>query len=155
MKYTFKHFIILLTGISFAQNNPNSGYWQQHVDYKMNVIMDVKKYQYKGTQELIYTNNSPDTLKKVFFHLYPNAFQPGSAMDIRLQTITDPDKRMVRKFTKDNKEIKESKISTLKPNEIGYLVVSNFKQNGVEAKTRLVGTVLEVTLPQEILPKSS
>ena len=155
MKNIFKHFLILLTGISFAQNNPNSGYWQQHVDYKMNVNMDVKKYQYKGNQELIYTNNSPDTLKKVYFHLYPNAFQPGSAMDMRLQTISDPDKRMVRKFTKDKKEIKESRISTLKPNEIGYLLVSNCKQNGIAAQSRVVGTILEVTLPQAILPKSS
>ena len=76
----------------------------------MDVQMDVKKYQYKGKQELQYTNNSPDTLKKVYYHLYPNAFQPGSAMDIRLQTIKDPDKRMVRTFKKENKEVKESQV---------------------------------------------
>ncbi len=155
MKNLFTTMFVLVVGFSFAQNNPNSGYWQQHVDYKMNVNMDVKKYQYKGNQELVYTNNSPDTLRKVYYHLYPNAFQPGSAMDLRLQTITDPDKRMVRKFTKENKEVKESRISTLKPNEIGYLKIANFKQNGVAAQTRVVGTVLEVTLPKAILPKSS
>ena len=108
----FSLFLTLFCSVVNATNQPviniqEPGYWQQHVDYKMNVNMDVKKYQYKGTQELIYTNNSPDTLKKVFFHLYPNAFQPGSAMDMRLQTITDPDKRMVRKFTKDKKDLKE------------------------------------------------
>ena len=102
MKNLFTTLFVLIIGYSFAQNNPNSGYWQQHVDYKMNVNMDVKKYQYKGNQELVYTNNSLDTLRKVYYHLYPNAFQPGSAMDLRLQTISDPDKRMVRKFTKEN-----------------------------------------------------
>ena len=50
-----------------------STYWQQHVDYKMDIDMDVNNYQYQGTQKLVYTNNSPDTLNKVFYHLYFNA----------------------------------------------------------------------------------
>ncbi|WP_445456352.1 M1 family metallopeptidase [Flavobacterium sp. HNIBRBA15423] len=143
----------LFSFFGFSQNNPNPGYWQQHVDYKMDVDMNVKDFQYKGSQELVYTNNSADTLYKVFYHLYPNAFQPGSAMDSRLQTISDPDRRMVKTFKVENKEVQESKISTLKPDEIGYLKISNFKQNGSEAKTKVVGTILEVELNQPILPK--
>lgn len=147
-------FFLLFTAVSNGQNHPNPGYWQQHVDYKMNVTVDAKKYQYSGNQELVYTNNSPDTLKKVYFHLFPNAFQPGSAMDIRLQTISDPDKRMVRKFMKEKKEVKESRISTLKPDEIGFLNVSNLKQNGQVVVSKVEGTILEVTLNEAILPKS-
>ncbi|MFD2892186.1 M1 family metallopeptidase [Flavobacterium chuncheonense] len=141
--------------LGFSQNNPNPGYWQQHVDYKMEVDMNVKDFQYKGKQELAYTNNSSDTLRKVFYHLYPNAFQPGSEMDARLQAIADPDKRMVKTFKKADKEVKESRISTLKPDEIGYLKITNFKQNGINAQTKVVGTVLEVTLNQPILPKQT
>lgn len=143
----------LFTYFGFAQNNPNPGYWQQHVDYKMDVNMDVKKFQYTGKQEIVYTNNSNDTLRKVYYHLFNNAFQPGSEMDARLQSITDPDKRMVRTFKKEGKDIKESRISTLKPNEIGYLNIANFKQDGIEATTKVVGTILEVTLAKAILPK--
>ena len=65
----------------------NTKYWQQKVDYKMEVSMDVKTYLYKGKQELVYTNNSNDTLKKVYYHLFNNAFQPGSEMDTRIQNI--------------------------------------------------------------------
>ncbi len=137
----------------WAQNNPNPGYWQQHVDYKMDVKMDVKKFQYTGKQEIVYTNNSADTLHKVYYHLFYNAFQPGSEMDARLQSIVDPDKRMVRTFKKEGKELKESKISTLKFNEIGYLNVANLKQDGAVATTKVVGTILEVTLANPILPK--
>lgn len=146
-------FISCFSLFLWAQNNPNPGYWQQHVDYKMDVKMDVKKFQYTGKQEIVYTNNSADTLHKVYYHLFNNAFQPGSEMDARLQSIVDPDKRMVRTFKKEGKDLKESKISTLKSNEIGYLNVANFKQDGAVATTKVVGTILEVTLANPILPK--
>lgn len=150
--------IILLSFLSFGLNAAwaqNTPYWQQHADYKMEVAMDVKNYQYKGKQELVYTNNSPDTLRKVFYHLFPNAFQPGSEMDGRLHTIKDPDGRMVIK-TKgaDGKDVKQSRIETLKPNEIGFLKITNFKQDGVTAQTRVSGTTFEVTLAKPILPNS-
>ena len=118
--------------------------------------MNVKNYQYKGNQELVYTNNSPDTLRRVFYHLYNNAFQPGSEMDARLQNIADPDSRMVNKVKNaDGKEVKESRIASLKPNEIGYLKISNFKQDGRSAVAKEVGTVLEVDLAQPLLPGKS
>lgn len=145
--------LTLLSFIGFSQKNPNPGYWQQHVDYKMEVDMNVKNFQYTGKQELVYTNNSSDTLYNVYYHLYPNAFQLGSEMDARLQAISDPDNRMVKTFKTAEKPIKESRISTLKPNEIGYLNILNFKQNGNDTKTKVVGTILEVTLNEPILPK--
>jgi hypothetical protein len=145
-------FLICALAKTTAQSN---NYWQQHVDYKMEVTMDVNTYKYKGTQELIYENNSPDTLKKVFYHLYNNAFQPGSEMDARLKAIKDPDARMVTKTKNaDGTITKESRISSLKPDEIGYLKISNFKQNGEFAATKEVGTILEVTLSKPILPHS-
>lgn len=142
----------LFSLLGFSQNNPNPGYWQQHVDYKMEVNMNVKNYQYKGKQELVYTNNSADTLYRVFYHLYPNAFQPGSAMDARLQSISDPDKRMVKTFKQAEKEVYESRISTLQPNEIGFLKITNLKQDGVVTETKEEGTILEVKLAQPLLP---
>lgn len=146
-------FILLSINSSFAQSK---GYWQQKVDYTMEVSMDVNNYQYKGKQKLIYTNNSSDTLHSVYYHLFNNAFQPGSEMDMRSRTIADPDARFMTK-TKDTngKEIKESRIAKLQPNEIGYLKISNYKQDGVSANTKEVSTILEVTLAKPILPGKS
>ena len=150
--------IILLSFLSFGFQTSfaqNTSYWQQHADYKMEVSMDVKNYQYKGKQELVYSNNSSDTLKKVYYHLFFNAFQPGSEMDARLHFIKDPDGRMVTKVKgADGKDIKQSRIENLKPNEIGFLKITNFKQDGTVAQTRVAGTILEVTLPKPILPNS-
>jgi hypothetical protein len=150
-----KQALLLLTilGLNTLQAQ-KSAYWQQRVDYKMTVDMDTDKYRYTGKQEISYTNNSPDTLRKVYYHLYPNAFQPGSEMDARLQTIKDPDARMVTKQKFGGEEVKVSRISQLKPDEIGYLNIFNFKQNGKPGHAVAKGTVLEVTLPKPILPKA-
>ncbi|MFN3909504.1 MAG: M1 family metallopeptidase [Flavobacterium sp.] len=129
------------------------GYWQQEVKYRMEVTMDVKTFQYLGKQVLEYTNNSNDTLRQVYYHLYYNAFQPGSEMDIRLQTIKDPDRRMIRTFKLGTTEQKTSRIADLKPNEIGYLNIQNFKQDGITCPTKVTETILEVTLANPILPK--
>lgn len=150
-----KIYLLSLLYMSFGSlSAQNSGYWQQQADYKMDVAVDVKNYQYKGTQELVYTNNSNDTLKRVFYHLYNNAFQPGSEMDIRLQNIKDPDRRMVDTIKVKRKKIVESRIKNLKPNEIGYLNISNFKQDGITTTAKTVGTILEVTLSKPVLPHS-
>ncbi|KAB5488896.1 M1 family metallopeptidase [Flagellimonas hadalis] len=121
-----------------------SGQWQQHVDYTMDVDMDVKTYQYTGTQKLVYTNNSPDELGRVFYHLYYNAFQPGSEMDIRLQNIKDPDNRMM--------EGGKSRISTLSESEIGYLHAETLTQDGQPVSFKEEGTILVVNLAKPIPP---
>jgi hypothetical protein len=131
-------FTFILFTTTIAQNN--TSYWQQKVDYKMEVDMDVNTYQYKGKQELIYTNNSPDTLRRVFYHLYFNAFQPGSEMDVRSRSIEDPDRRVA------------DRISKLSPSEIGYLNPTSLTQDGIDLKYNVVGTILEVVLNHPILP---
>jgi hypothetical protein len=128
---------------NYLKNVNSDCYWQQHADYKMEVDMDVKSYQYTGKQELVYTNNSPDTLRRVFYHLFFNAFQPGSEMDVRSRTISDPDNRV------------GDRISKLKPNEIGYLNVAELQQDGQLTLHKTVGTILEVDLAKPIAPGES
>ncbi|MDV7137639.1 M1 family metallopeptidase [Maribacter sp. TH_r10] len=134
--------IVLMAFGALGQAQNNTPYWQQHVDYTMKVDMDVKNYQYKGTQKLVYTNNSPEELSRVYYHLYFNAFQPGSEMDIRLQNIEDPDGRMM--------EEGKSRIAALKPDEIGFLHVSSLLQDGQNVAFNEEGTVLVVELAKPI-----
>ncbi|WP_109098894.1 M1 family metallopeptidase [Aquimarina sp. AU58] len=129
-----------LVGVFCVTAQNNTSYWQQQVDYTMNVDMNVENFQYEGTQELVYSNNSPDTLYQVFYHLYFNAFQPGSEMDIRSRNLPDPDPRV------------GNRISKLTPEEIGYLKVSSLTQNGKPLTYKTAGTVLEVSLDKPIAP---
>ena len=118
----------------------------------MDVDIDVENYQYSGVQQLVYTNNSPDVLNQVFYHLYYNAFQPGSEMDARLQAIQDPDGRMVTNIGTNSNPIFESRISKLKPSEIGFLKILSLQQNEKEVKYTVEGTILEVALNTPIQP---
>ncbi|MDH5380030.1 MAG: M1 family metallopeptidase [Cyclobacteriaceae bacterium] len=140
MKISIKLSLILLLILSNKVINAQSGYWQQKIDYKIEVDFDVKTNQYEGEQTIKYTNNSPDTLSKAFFHLYNNAFQPGSMMDVRNRTISDP-----HPYVRD-------RISKLTPEEIGFLHVSDFTQNGKKANITEEETILSVELAEPILP---
>jgi len=132
-------FFFMVAGFGYAQN----GRFQQAVSYRMQVDMDVATNRYQGTQILAYTNNSPDTLNRVFYHLYYNAFQPGSMMDVRSRTISDPDQRV------------KDRISKLTPEEIGFLHATKLSMNGKALRFKEVGTILEVDLEQAILPNTT
>lgn len=138
---------IFFTLISLFVNlylwSQSTTYWQQHVSYEMFIDMDVNSYQYNGQQRLIYTNNSPDTLRKVYYHLYFNAFQPDSEMDVRSRTIADPDGRV------------KDRISKLSPDEIGFIKIKALSQNGKKVVYNVEGTVLVVNLANAILPGQS
>ncbi len=145
-KITILSFILFISVCAQAQY----GYWQQHVNYKMNVSLDVQTNLVKGTQRLEYTNNSPDVLEKVYFHLFWNAFQPGSEMDVRSRELG----KIRVNGNPDWDDRVTDRISKLSPSEIGYQKILSIKVNGVEQPAVLHGTILEVDLTKKILPKS-
>lgn len=135
-----KNFIFsLLCTAVFAQ----PGYWQQHAEYTMDVNIDVKTFRYSGTQELVYTNKSPDTLKRVFYHLYFNAFQPNSEMDVRSRSIVDPDRRV------------GARIEKLTDDEIGFLHATSLLQDGESLSYNEEETILVVPLASPLAPGAS
>ena len=114
--------------------------WQQNADYEMNVDIDVESYRFNGSQEILYTNNSPDTISKVYYHLYFNAFKPGSQMDVRSLNISDPDSRV------------KDRISKLEKNEEGDLSVFELKQDGKPVFFEQQETILLARLNKVLLP---
>ncbi len=132
-------FSIVFVNTSFSQCHR----WQQRVKYKMEADFDTNKHQYTGHQLLRYDNNSPDTLRRVFYHLYFNAFQPNSMMDVRSRNIMDPDNRV------------GARIKDLSDDEIGFIKVNSLTCNGKSIKYEEVGTILEVELVEAILPGES
>lgn len=140
MRYIKTPLFLLFFGFTAIAQPSSVYYWQQHVDYTMDIKMNVKTHQFDGDQTLVYTNNSPDTLRKVYYHLYFNAFQPGSMMDMRSLSIADPDRRV------------GSRISQLKDDEIGFQHINSLTQDGKGVSYTTEGTILEVILNKPILP---
>ena len=62
----------------WKNKKPFQGYWQQDVFYKIKATLDDNAETISGSEQLIYTNNSPNTLTEAYFHLYQNSFQPAS-----------------------------------------------------------------------------
>jgi hypothetical protein len=137
ISFLFSFLLMLAVNMLMAQDQNR---WQMACKYSMDIDLDTKKHQFKGVQKLILYNNSPDELKKVFYHLYFNAFQPGSMMDERSRSLPDPDPRV------------GSRISKLKPEETGWTKVKTLKHNGKDVKFHIEETILEVTLNEPIKP---
>ena len=134
------HFFIF---IFFYFESYSNNYWQQRVEYRININFDYEKHQFLGDQNLIYYNNSEDTITKVFFHLYFNAFQPGSMMDVRSRSLPDPDRRVMHRISKLNED------------EIGFHEIKKIQQNGKDLKYHEQGSILEVELMDPLLPDES
>lgn len=149
--------LLLVTGLFVGKVSAQSDRWQQKVQYKIDVDMDVQSNKFKGVESIAYTNNSPDTLRQLFIHLYWNAFQPGSMMDVRSQelgkTVLGQDKKGKDVLDWDSRV--RDRISQLKPNEIGYQKVAYVKVNGIEQPLKLHETILQVDLKKAILPKTT
>ena len=128
-------FTLVLFQLSFSQD-----YWQQHVDYEMNISVDVSDFTYDGDQSIVYTNNSNDTINKVYYHLFFNAFKPNSQMDVRSRTIRDPDRRV------------GSRIVALEEKDYGDISVSTLKQDGKDVYFEVNETVLLARLNKPLLP---
>ncbi|MDB5231723.1 MAG: family metallopeptidase [Chitinophagaceae bacterium] len=130
--------------------------WQQRIAYNINVRMDVPLNRFSGTEKIDYWNNSPDTLTRIFFHTYWNAFQPNSMMDVRSRelgkTYLGKNRRGEDQYDWDARV--KDRISKLNENEIGWQHVSSVRINGKEQKLIPHETILEVTLDKPVLPKS-
>ncbi|MEX0686442.1 MAG: M1 family metallopeptidase [Balneolales bacterium] len=144
MRYKILILPILWLGLchATAYNQVQAERWQQYIEYDMDIRMDVENHQFNGRQRIVYSNNSPDTLHNVYFHLYFNAFQPKSLMDVHNRTLVDPDARV------------GDRIYHLNDDEAGYQDVQSLQHNGRSVEYRVEETVLIATLREPILPNS-
>lgn len=132
-------------GLTAAQQGP---YYQQFAKYKMDIDVDAQNFTYKGNQTITYTNNSPDELKVVYFHLYWNAFKPGSMMDQRVQNQgKNGDGRLQRDGV--------SRLASIPEGEEGAQNIKWIRQNGKDLKFEVQETIMKVVLNTPIKPNSS
>ncbi len=104
----------------FNSANSQSGYWQQQVDYKINVTLNDNAHTLKGDISFDYTNNSPDKLDYIWFHLWPNAY-----------------KNETTAYAKQIFRDKEGKKRWKEMKDRGYIDSLDFMANGEKLKTEI------------------
>lgn len=116
----------------WANSKPYEGYWQQDVHYSLKITLDEKNDRIDGKEELVYWNNSPDELEYVYFHLYQNAYKPGTYYDSKTRAGGD-------KYTYgDSDDLKKG------------TVIDKITVNGKQVKTEQDNTILKVFLPEPL-----
>lgn len=103
--------LLLCSFSSYSQT-----YWQQHVATKIDVQLDDNNHMLQAYEELVYTNNSPDTLKYIYIHLWANAY-----------------KNDYTPFAKQKELNKNSDFYYSKKEDRGYIDSLQFTVNGVSA----------------------
>ena len=132
--FLFSFFLLSLK--LFSQNH--NGRWQQLVDYTMVIDVNVENHTYKGIQNLVFTNNSPDDLNRVFYHLYFNAFKPGTDLEQNSRYSSDDSRSMSKKLLSLPKE------------DWGDVQINWLLQDGKPVSYKIEETILEVVLNKPI-----
>ncbi len=143
------NFLLLLFVLCFDFLTAQTNRWQQQANYTMSIDMDVQTNRFSGKQRIEYFNNSPDKLNRLFYHLYFNAFQPGSSMDVRSRELG---KTLINNRPDWDTRVKD-RSSKLTDAEIGYQKIKSLKVNGIAQPFQYHETILEVNLRRAILPK--
>jgi len=118
----------------WKNRKPYDGYWQQDVAYTINARIDETSHQVAGSEQLVYRNNSPDTLYYVFFHLFQNAFVKD-AYTHRLEEANGIRPRLGR----------------YEAQGLG-ITVTELKADGKDLRTEPDNTILKVYLAEPLLP---
>ncbi|MFY7651931.1 MAG: M1 family metallopeptidase [Chitinophagaceae bacterium] len=151
-----KGVVVLLLAFASINTFAQPDRWQQAIKYQMNVQLQPEKHLITGNQKIEYINNSPDTLQKIMFHLYWNAFQPNSSMDVRSRelgkTVVRTDRNGNPVYDWDGRV--KDRIAALKPDEIGFQKVLSVSVAGVKQTLVEHETILEVQLAKPLMPKS-
>ncbi|MGZ3837526.1 MAG: M1 family metallopeptidase [Flavisolibacter sp.] len=115
-----------------------SQYWQQAVNYTIDVSLDDRQKVLDGFEKIQYRNNAPDTLAFLWFHIWPNAYKNDRTA-----------------FSDQSLENGNTKFYFSSPEERGYINRLDFKVDGITAKTEdhpQYIDVIRVLLPKPLAP---
>ncbi|TMI81199.1 MAG: M1 family metallopeptidase [Bacteroidetes bacterium] len=113
-----KSFLVILSACLLTIAHCQLIYWQQEVNYNIDVSLRDKDNTLAAFEKIEYTNNSPDSLKFIWFHLWPNAYKNENTAFAK-QIFREKDGKKKWKDLKDK----------------GWIDSLDFEVDGVKAKT--------------------
>ncbi len=137
-----------------AAGAPGENYWQQQVDYDIDVTLDEKARRLSASQRIEYTNNSPHTLRYLWLQLDQNIYKADSIAERSKTFKSGLEAQPVGKPTKLSLSALR-RMQFLADNEPGF-VLSNIKdEDGDDLKATVVDTLMRVDLNQPLRPGQS
>jgi len=113
-------------------------YFQQFHHTTINVKLDATRKWVSGNESILYVNNSPDTLREFYLHLYPNAFRSKNSAYMRDEN---------RKYNLVLKDLSKA--------DKGWLDISNVRIGGKVVEAKIDDTIAKMMLPSPLVPGDS
>lgn len=136
-----------------AAGEPGENYWQQRADYEIDVRLDEENRRLDASETITYHNNSPYTLKYIWFHLDQNIFRNdsiaertdtfGSRPDVDLNGIDKPARLSLGQLRRQQ---------FMSDNELGFEIKKVAADGGDALSFTIVGTNMRVDLPEPLAP---
>lgn len=133
-----KLILFILLVVTYLHGNSQKNYWQQQVNYTIDVTLNDVENTLNGNIQIQYSNHSPDTLSFIWFHVWPNAYKNDKTA-LTDQFLTNGNTAFY--FAEENKR--------------GYINQLNFKVNNSNAITEDHPThqdIIKLLLPKPIAP---
>ena len=90
-------------GTRLVDGKPGKNYWQNKAEYTININFNPVTRAISGSEEIIYINNSPDTLNEIVFKLYPNIYKKGNVRDNPVEAVDLTNGVIIEAITIDEK----------------------------------------------------
>lgn len=143
-----------------AAGAPGHEYWQQKVDYKIDVVLDEQKRRLSAEQSITYTNNSPDSLRYLWVQLDQNKFKNDS-MSALTTTFGGIGNRGPSTRAASGSSPAKISLAALRRQhfttdvELGYDILKVTTAKGKPLDYVIVGTLMRVDLPTALKPGQS
>ncbi|AEW00987.1 peptidase [Niastella koreensis] len=137
--------LLMIAGLPLLGFTQTNNYWQQELHYNIQVALNEKQHSLKGGLSVEYINHSPDTLKFIWFHLWPNAYKNKNTAMGKQMAILKANEKQGNPLEK-KKEVEH---------EPGYIDGLKFEVNKQTAATENDTAnidMIKVLLPQPLLP---
>jgi len=143
-----------------AAGAPGKSYWQQQVDYQIEVTLDEKKRRLSASQLITYTNRSPDTLRYLWVQLEQNRFKSDSLAELTEEFGGLGRRGPTNALPSGNSPAKISlgelrRQQFMDDVELGYQTLTVQNPQGEPLSFTVVGEQMRIDLPQPLAPQQS
>lgn len=132
--------LLWVASVSAQTLKLQQSHWQQHVSYTIHVTLDDTKNSLYAVEQFRYTNHSPDVLREMYIHLWPNAYKDNHTA-----------------FAKQHLENGKTDVEYAAEKDRGFIDSLHFTVDGMDVKveTTADADICKIILNKPLEPEQS